>query len=81
MPDSSHSDAVDASPGMVEIELVLGARVTAFREWSGEGGGSPWLSLPLPIISSAVGSSQQVNRTVRVAVGGGEARFYQAITV
>jgi hypothetical protein len=70
-PDNAHG--AGAALGQVEITITLGPTVLSLREWSG-GGSSGWTAQTV-----STGGARG-DRTVRVAVGGGVARFYQAIT-
>ena len=74
VPDDAHGAGTNL--GEVEITITLGQGVTRLREWVGSGGGG-WVTLPLPPVHPTTKGVSE-GRSVRVAVGGGMARFYEA---
>ena len=72
-PDNAHGASADL--GEVEITITLGQGVRRLREWVAGGGGWVVLALPPP---RPVTEGAAAGRSVRVAVGGGMARFYEA---
>ena len=72
-PDNAHGASADL--GEVEITITLGQGVRRLREWVAGGGGWVALALPPPL---PVTEGAAAGRSVRVAVGGGMARFYEA---
>ena len=71
VPDDTHASTAH---GEVEIAITLGPGVMRLREWAASGDGGGWVSLAVAPAGARAGE-----RSVRVAVGGGMARFYQVV--
>ncbi len=75
-PDDAHGAGTDL--GDVEITITLGQGVKRLREWVVGGGEGGWVALALPPPHRAI-EGVPGGRSVRIAVGGGMARFYEAV--